>query len=83
MTVRALHQFTHSILEGEEVPLEAAEVLLVLVPKEEKPSSIKGFRQISLCNDYVNMVSKMLVNRLKEILCEVVSLNPASFIPAR
>lgn len=81
VTGHALHQFTQRILEGEEVPLDAAEVLLVLIPKENRPSSIRGFRPISLCNVCVKVISRMLVNRLKEILCEVISPTQASFIP--
>lgn len=49
ITGQAVHSFVHGVLKGGEVPLEALEALLVLIPKEMKPSSIKGFRPISLC----------------------------------
>lgn len=83
VTGAALHDFTQRIFGGEEIPLAAAEVLLVLIPKEDRPNSIRGFRPISLCNVCVKVVSKMLVNRLKEIICDIVSLNQPSFIPGR
>lgn len=67
VTGQALYQFAQRTLEGVEVSLDVAEVLLVLIPKEEKPSSIRGFRPISLCNVCVKVVSRMLVDRLKGI----------------
>lgn len=38
------------ILKGEGMKKELAEALLVLIPKNKKPSNIKQFRPISLCN---------------------------------
>lgn len=43
-------------------PLEATEALLVLIPKEEKPTSIRGFRPISICNMNIKFVIKAIVN---------------------
>lgn len=63
--------------------MEAAEVLLVLVPKEETPSTIRSFRPLSLCNVSVKIVSWMIMNRLKQILSELISQNQASFVPGR
>lgn len=83
VTGRQLHQFAQNILGGDIIPPEAIEFLLVLIPKEERPSSIRGFRPISLCNVAVKVVSRMIVNRLKGVLCEAILPNQASFIPGR
>lgn len=83
LTGQALHQFTQEVLRGEEIPLEAAEALLVQIPKEKRPSTIRGFKPISLCNVNMKVVSKMIVNRLKEVLCGIISPNQALFMPGR
>lgn len=53
------------VLEKREMPPEINESLLILIPKEGKSSSIKGFRPISLCNVCIKLVTKIIVNRLK------------------
>lgn len=83
LTGRALHSFAQGILQGGDFPPEVTEALLVLIPKEQKPSSIKNFRPISLCNVSVKLVNKMIVNRLKHVLSKLISPHQASFIPGR
>lgn len=83
LTEKALHKFTRDIIEGGNIPSEAAEILLVLIPIEERPSSIRNFRPVSLCNVTVKVISRMIVDRLKAMLCEVISHNQASFVPGR
>lgn len=46
----AVFAFVNGVFKGEEIPMEATEALLVLIPKEENPASIRSFRPISLCN---------------------------------
>lgn len=64
----AIHNFAQGIFKGKEVSEEVAEALLVLLPKEAKPPSIKSYRPISLCNVNLKIVMKILVNRLKLVL---------------
>lgn len=45
----AVHDFAEGVLTGKEVLMEAAEALLVLIAKEAKPTYIRSFRPISLC----------------------------------
>lgn len=71
------------VLKWEEVPLEATEALLFLIPKEEKPISIRSFRSISLCNLSTKLVTKVIVNQLKVVLSGLVAPNQTSFIPGR
>lgn len=47
----------------------------MLIPKEDKPSSLGSFRPISLCNVSIKIVSKMIVNKLKEVLDAIISPN--------
>lgn len=81
LTGCALHKFARDIIEGGNIPLEAAKILLVLIPKEERPINIRNFRPISLCNVTIKVISRMLVDCLKTMLCEIISPNHASFVP--
>lgn len=60
------------MLEGNEVPEEAAGALLVLIPKEERPETIKQFMQISLSNICTKLVTKVIANHLKGVLKDIV-----------
>ncbi|KAL9673990.1 hypothetical protein QQ045_030254 [Rhodiola kirilowii] len=44
------------------------ETLIVLVPKVKKVDTVEDLRPISLCNVVMKIITKVLANRLKEIL---------------
>ena len=56
---------------------------IVLVPKVKNPKKMSDFRPISLCNGSYNIISKVLANRLKQILPAIISLTQSAFIPGR
>lgn len=56
---------------------------LCLIPEVEAPSTMAEFRPIALCNVSYKIISKILVNRLKQHLGGVITDNQAAFVPGR
>lgn len=54
-----------------------------MIPKEENPQKINLFRPISLLNTSYKALSKVLVNRLRPLLSDIIGPYQSSFIPGR
>ena len=65
------------------MPSGLNETYICLIPKVRCPQNIMEFRPISLCNVLYKIVAKVLANRLKEILPEVISESQSAFVPRR
>lgn len=59
------------------------ETYICLIPKVSCPQKITEFRLISLCNVVYKIVSKVLTNRLKKILPDVINESQSAFFPGR
>jgi hypothetical protein len=57
------------------MPSGVNDAIIVLIPKVDNPTKVTDFRPISLCNVTYKIVAKCLVNRLRPILDDIVSLN--------
>lgn len=60
-----------------------AKTLLVLILKVDNPVYLKNFRPISLCNMVYKVITKVIVNRLRTFLDDLIFPLQSNFIPKR
>jgi hypothetical protein len=70
-------------LANKEFPPSLRDTLLVLIPKCDNPQMMKELRSIALCNVLCMIIAKVLANRLKVILDDIISTTQAAFVPGR
>lgn len=72
-----------AVLNGAAMPEGWNDTWVTLIPKIKSPEAMKCLRPISLYNVVYKLISKVLVNRLKVILPEIISPNQSAFVPGR
>ncbi|XP_073357687.1 uncharacterized protein [Aegilops tauschii subsp. strangulata] len=70
-------------IEKKKIPDGWNSTNIVLIPKVENLEVITQYRPISLCNVVYKIISKMIANRLKIILPDVISPTQSAFVPGR
>ncbi|KAL4281807.1 hypothetical protein GQ457_03G016970 [Hibiscus cannabinus] len=71
------------LLRGRADMASVNETIIVLIPKVDKPTSMRQLRPISLCTVIYKTVSKVLVNRMKSVLPNCISSTQAAFVQGR
>lgn len=72
-----------SFLAGEDIPKGFCDTTIVLIPKLSRPEHLINFRPISMCNVLYRIASKVVANRLKIILPNIIAEEQSAIVPGR
>ena len=56
---------------------------ITLIPKVPNPSAIKDFRPISYCNTIYKCIAKIIANRIKRVLLDLIGPFKSTFVEGR
>lgn len=76
-------QFYNDFVQKGKFERTVNQIHIVLIPKKNKPSDMSELRPISLCNILYKIASKVLANRLKPLLHNLISKSQSVFDPGR
>ena len=73
----------HSFFKSGRMLTEVNHTFVTLVPKSTNASYLCDFRPISCCNTLYKLMSKILSNRLQQVIGELISPNQNAFLNGR
>ncbi|CAN6707535.1 unnamed protein product [Malus baccata var. baccata] len=83
IVVEDVNNLVRSFLRDEISPTEINNTHIMLLPKIPNPVSVSHVRPISLCNYSYKVLSKVLANRLKILLPQIISATQNAFVAGR
>lgn len=78
-----LIQFIQGVFDTGVFPKELNKLVICLIPKVDNSLNVKQFRPISLCNTVYKLITKILVNRLRPHLEDMIFLHQNAFVAGR
>ncbi|KAM6542808.1 hypothetical protein CsatB_007255 [Cannabis sativa] len=72
-----------NFFESGTFPCNLNDTNLVLIPKKKSPTTMNDLRPIALCNVSYKVIAKVLANRMKLIIDQIISPTQSAFIPGR
>ncbi|XP_074377752.1 uncharacterized protein LOC141719274 [Apium graveolens] len=76
-------EFCRKFFDTGELPRGVNSTLVCLIPKVKHPKQMMDLRPISLCNVLMRILSKVMANRLKPCLGDIISDKQSAFIEGR
>jgi hypothetical protein len=70
-----------NFLNGGQMSQGWNETNIALTPKVQKPEKVKDLYPISLCSVIYKLTPKVLANRLKQVLPDIISPSQSAFVP--
>lgn len=79
------HEITSDVLKMlNEGKIEGvSDTIISLIPKSKEASKVEDFRPISLCNVTAKLITRVLANRLKKVLPDIISVSQGAFVFGR
>lgn len=70
-------------LDSVSFPYDLNNTNVVLIPKKDNADNMKDLRPIALCNVLYKILAKVLANRIKKVLPNIISENQSAFVQDR
>jgi hypothetical protein len=71
------------VLQGGQMPDGWNDTIISLILEVERPEKVTNLRPISLFNVIYKVVSKVLSNKLRQVLPDIITPNQSAFVPRR
>lgn len=72
-----------NFFQGQNLPRSWTSTLIVTIPKIDNPKSFGDMRPISICNYNVKIISKIIADRMAQILPHITSVEQSGFVKGR